>query len=190
MAGEHEVHLYIHDEPLQGSPVAFTVLPNKPDPAFCKLSPPAEPHLFTESSHSLHLATSDKFGNECTTGGLTLATRLQLVKQTSRDQTALVPSNHTVGWEDNGDGTYRIDVSLSIPCTLKLVLNIDKNLPALAGELPPLVMQFFEKPEVPTRTPLHSPRARARPRVLSRALRVCTCRSPWRSTCRRRARPR
>ena len=90
------------------------------------------------------LRTYDKYGNHCWVGGHKFGTRLQLIKQSVHDQTALVPQNHTLESEDLGDGTYHIKVTLNFPCSVKLFANLDKNLPASAGELPPLTLNFVK----------------------------------------------
>jgi len=143
-AGEHAVHVLLNGAPIQGSPVTFVVLPSKPDAAWCKLLSPEEATLWTDRSYTFTLKTFDRFGNECRVGGLTLSTRLSLVKQNARDQTSLVPANHSNSWEDNSDGTYAIHITLNIACTVRLILNIDKNLQAGSGELPPLALTFAD----------------------------------------------
>ncbi len=142
MAGEHAVHILLYNTPIRGSPVTFTVQPSKPDPGCCKLLSPEDAILWTDRSYRFTLKTYDRFGNECKLGGLTISNRLQLVKQSARDQTSLVPSNHSMTWDDNADGTYTVLLTLNIPCTVKLIVNVDKNLQAGAGELPPLSLTF------------------------------------------------
>jgi len=146
-AGEHEVHILLHSTPIQGSPVTFTVLPSKPDPPMCKLLLPEDETLWTDQPYIFTLKTYDKFGNECKVGGLSISNRLQLVKQSARDQTSLVPSNHSNSWEDNSDGSYSIRIVLNLPCTVKLIVNIDKNLQAGTGELPPHSLTFNDANE-------------------------------------------
>ena len=70
----------------------------------------------------------------------------QLMKQGVHDQTALVPSNHSCAWEDDGNGSFSVNITLNIACTLKLFVNMDKNLPQAAGELPPVQLQFIKNP--------------------------------------------
>ena len=67
-----------------------------------------------------------------------------MLKQSPHDQTALVPQNHSIVFEDNGDGSYHIVVTLLFACIVKLFVNLDKNLPGGAGELPPLTLAFVK----------------------------------------------
>ena len=147
VAGAHSVHIVLNGEQIKGSPVAFSVLPDKPDPSFCKLRPPEGETLYAHTAYSCLLKTFDKFNNECKVGGLTVSARLQLIKQGVHDQTALVPSNHSLGTEDHGDGTYSINLTLSLGqpyFAVKLFVNMDKNLPGQGGELPSLHLQFHQ----------------------------------------------
>ena len=66
------------------------------------------------------------------------------MKQNARDQTSLVPSNHKLTWDDNQDGTYAIIVTLNIPCTVRLIVNVDKNMQAGMGELPAVSLAFLD----------------------------------------------
>ena len=90
VSGEHQVHIMIGDTPIRGSPVTFTVLPDKPDPERCKLFPPEEPTLVLDTPYASLLRTYDKYGNACIVGGHKFGTRLQLVKQSL--PTALTPA--------------------------------------------------------------------------------------------------
>ena len=146
-AGEHLVNILLNGLPIKGSPVPFSVEPDKPDPPTCKLFGPDSKVLYLNQPYSCLLKTCDKFGNDCTVGGLQLANRLMVIKQSVNDQTTLVPSNHTFGWEDLGDGTYSITVVLKITCALRLFVDIDKNLPGQSGELPPVLLTFVPTPE-------------------------------------------
>ena len=146
MAGHHEVDIVLDGDSVKGAPVTFVVEPDKPDPQFCKLSAPDDPIMYNNTSYTCKLKTFDKFNNECRVGGLSLSTRLQLMKQGVHDQTALVPSNHSCTWEDNGNGSYSVHMTLNILCTVKLFINMDKNLPAAGGELPPVQLQFIKNP--------------------------------------------
>ena len=147
-SGNHFVHLLIGGTAIKGSPVTFRVQPDKPDPQSCKLTGPlhVEPDevLGVDRQYTCLLRTYDKYGNHCWVGGHKFGTRLQLIKQSVHDQTALVPQNHTLESEDLGDGTYHIHVTLNFPCSVKLFANLDKNLPASAGELPPLTLNFVK----------------------------------------------
>ena len=146
IAGQHEVEILLDGKPVKGSPVRFSVEPDKAEPTFCKLTAPSQPILYTNVMYICKLKTYDKFNNACKSGGLALSTRLQLMKQGVHDQTALVPSNHSCAWEDDGNGSYSVNITLNIACTLKLFVNMDKNLPQAAGELPPVQLQFIKNP--------------------------------------------
>jgi len=143
-AGEHAVHILLHGKPIRGSPVTFSVQPSKPDPGFCKILSPDDTTFWTNRSYCFTLKTYDRFGNECKLGGLAISNRLALVKQNARDQTSLVPSNHKLSWDDNQDGTYAILVILNIPCTVRLIVNVDKNMQAGMGELPAVSLAFLD----------------------------------------------
>jgi hypothetical protein len=80
-----------------------------------------------------------------------VAGRLQLVKQhqtqasvnmSDRDMIVLQASNHTVTITDQQDGTYHVHVAMAIATTVKLFVNMDKDLPGNAGELPPVQLTF------------------------------------------------
>merc|ERR1711871_1460517 len=135
----------------------FKVLPDKPDPAFCKLSPPPEPQLYTHTPYACTLKTYDKFNNECKSGGLTLSHRLQVVKQGVHDQTTLVPSNHSCECKDNNDGTYSIHMEMKVLCAVKLFINMDKNLPAGGGELPSIHLPFLKNSDEEPKESVNSP---------------------------------
>ena len=88
---------------------------------------------------------SDKFGNACKSGGLRVAGRLQLVKHVSDNtNTILMPNNHSVTVDDQEDGTYLVRVATLLSATVKLIVNMDKDLPATTGELPPLTLTFVK----------------------------------------------
>jgi hypothetical protein len=168
VAGDHHIILQIGGVPIKGSPVSFRVQPDKPDPQSCKLSGPLQVEaeceeeergvLAVDKAYTCLLRTYDKYGNHCWVGGHKFGTRLQLIKQNAHDQTALVPQNHTLESEDLSDGTYHIHVTLNFPCSVKLFANLDKNLPAMAGELPPLTLNFVKVDGITGVTP--SERAR------------------------------
>lgn len=95
------------------------------------------------------LQAYDKFGNACRTGGLRVAGRLVLVKQhdTVPNQSAniiLMPNNHSVTVEDQDDGTYHVHVATVLAATVKLFVNMDKDLPANSGELAPVSLTFVK----------------------------------------------
>ena len=63
--------------------------------------------------------------------------------------TVLMPNNHNVSVDDCGDGTYSVTIQIKIAATVKLTVNLDKNLPANGGELPSLTLSFVKPPEAP-----------------------------------------
>ena len=81
-------------------------------------------------------------------GGLAVSTRLQLIKSGVHDLTTLMPNNNTVDIEDLSDGSYLVKVTLiKITATVKVFVNMDKNIPANGGELPPVQLTFEPPPE-------------------------------------------
>ena len=44
--------------------------------------------------------------------------------------------------EDLEDGTYAVKLAVQMACTIRLVVNMDKDLPGSTGELPPLQLSF------------------------------------------------
>jgi len=146
-SGLHEVHILLNRTPIRGSPVTVDVATALPDVKSAKLFPPTEPALYSNSTYAIVLKTYDRFGNAIRTGGLAVATRLQIVKAAANDLTTLVPNNHSVEIEDNEDGTYHINVSLiNLAATVKAVINMDKNIPASGGELPAVQLTFVNNP--------------------------------------------
>jgi len=148
VAGVHRIHICLGELPILGSPLSFFVQPDRPEPSLCKLYPPQDP-LYSEVSHTFVLITFDRYLNKCLEGGLVLTSRLQLIKQSVHDQTALTPMNHSLVVEDRADGTYHIVISAQMVCSLRLVINLDKNLPNNGGELPGLTVHFVADPERP-----------------------------------------
>ena len=109
----------------------FDVASAVPDVKSAKLSAPTESILYANIPYTIVLETFDRFGNAIPHGGLSVATRLQIVKNSANDLTTLVPNNHTYEVVDNEDGTYHISVSLiKLAATVKVFVNMDKNLPA------------------------------------------------------------
>jgi hypothetical protein len=146
--GQHEAHITLFGEHIKGSPVDFEVLAARAEPGNCKLVMPKEPILFCNIPAVVTLQTYDKYGNPGHKGGLSTAARLQLVKQSLHDPTQLMPNNHTLETIDNGDGTYAVFVTVfKIAATLKLIVNMDKNLPAAGGELPAVTLNFVKDEE-------------------------------------------
>ena len=95
------------------------------------------------------LHTCDKFGNPCTTGGLRIAGRLQLVKQSATENTVLMQNNHAVTVEDKQNGTYAVYVAIMMSAVVKLTVNMDKDMPGSTGELPPLQLAFVKPSSAP-----------------------------------------
>ena len=92
-------------------------------------------------------------------GGLPATCRLQLIKSGVHDLTTLMPNNHTVDVEDMQDGTYHVKVMLiKITATVKVIVNMDKNIPAGGGELPPVQLTFLP-PEGSEGAPAAAPAA-------------------------------
>ena len=146
--GKHELHVLLGGEPVVGSPILFQVIANAAEPATTKLLLPENADaLEADYDHPsvVTLKTYDKYGNPCSTGGLLATGRLSLIKKDAADQTLLMPNNHSVTIEDMHDGTYAIRVAIKMAATVKLIVNMDKNMPAGAGELPPAQLNFIEK---------------------------------------------
>jgi len=155
-AGEHEVHLLLDGAQIKGSPVCFSVEPAAPEVKMSKVELPPEPQpLYSNQTYTLVLKTYDRFGNRMRTGGLPVAGRLQLIKQGVHDLTTLMPNNHSIEVVDNDDGSYDVRVTLiKIASTVKAFVNMDKNIPAQGGELPPVQLVFIpEDGEKPTGAP-------------------------------------
>ena len=143
-AGEHELHIQLHSRPIRGSPVRFHVETAVAEAKVCKLTPPPETVLYSSTTTTVLLKTYDRFGNAMQTGGLPVSCRLQLIKSGVHDLTTLMPNNNTVEIEDNQDGTYNVNVTLiKIAATVKVIVNMDKNIPAAGGELPPVQLTFI-----------------------------------------------
>ena len=53
-------------------------------------------------------------------------------------------SNHSVTVEDLQDGTYAVRVAILMAATVRLTVNVDKNIAASGGELPPVTLNFVE----------------------------------------------
>jgi len=152
LRGPHSVHITLDGESIKGSPIEFDVLPAHAEPGMCKLVMPTEKVLYANTTATVLLETYDKFGNPSDSGGLATAARLQLQKQGVHDQTMLMPNNHTLETVDNGDGTYAVNITLiKIAATLKLIVNMDKNLPAAGGELPAVMLNFVKDEEAEKR---------------------------------------
>lgn len=146
-AGTHAFHVMLAGVAIVGSPVSFDVLPATPDTQMSKL-------LLPEHSDALDadydrpsiviLKTYDKYGNPCKTGGLLPNGRLTLIKKDASDQTLLMPNNHSVIVEDKMDGTYEVRVAIRMMATVKLTVNMDKNMPGGTGEMPAEVLHFTQ----------------------------------------------
>jgi hypothetical protein len=72
------------------------------------------------------------------------SSRLTLIKQSTNDITILSPSNHSVTVDDLNDGTYAVKVALAMAATVKLTVNMDKEMPGTTGELPPVQLTFVQ----------------------------------------------
>ena len=146
-SGDHQVHIRLNNEPIMNSPVIFVVHESTAEVKMCTLAPPSESPLYSSSTYTILLKTFDRFGNAMSKGGLPVAHRLQLIKSGVHDLTTLMPNNNTVEVVDNNDGTYEVQVSLiKITATVKVIVNMDKNIPAAGGELPPIQLTFV-RPE-------------------------------------------
>ena len=148
LAGTHQMYIKLDGQHIIGSPLSFYVQPDRPEPTLCKLHPPPDP-LYPDLPHVFTLVTFDRFHNKCVTGGLILTNRLQIVKQNVHDQTALMPNNHSFVTVDQGDGTYHLILQTTMPCSLRLMVNLDKNLGNNSGELPGLMVQVVPDLERP-----------------------------------------
>lgn len=129
-AGEHHVHIRLHGQAIQGSPVVFKVHESTADVKMCQLTAPPEFPLYSSNTYTIVLKTFDRFNNPMSHGGLPVVGRLQLIKSGVHDLTTLMPNNNTVDVEDLGDGTYHIKVALiKITATVKVIVNMDKSTP-------------------------------------------------------------
>ena len=143
-AGPHEVHLNLNGKPIRGSPVRFEVATSTPDVRTARLTPPTETTLYSSRTYKVLLKTFDRFNNPITLGGLQVGARLQLIKSSVHDLTTLVATNHKIEIEDNSDGTYNVLITvMKIAVTVKLIVNMDKNIPASGGELPAVQLVFL-----------------------------------------------
>ena len=150
LAGAHQIHIKLDGDPIVGSPIEFEVHGGGPDPHYSKLVPPENFEALTpdfENPTIVILATFDKFGNPCTSGGLVPTSRLSLVKQSASDQTLLMANNHSVSVDDLHNGTYAVKVLIKMACMVKLIVNMDKNIPAGGGELPAATLTFVSTGE-------------------------------------------
>ena len=139
------MHVLLNGAPIVGSPVSFAVYPSAPAPQHSALVPPEIVDNCVadlESPTTVMLTTCDKFGNRCDTGGLRVAGRLNLIKQSLNDITILSPSNHSVTVDDLQDGTYAVRVAVMMAATVRLTVNMDKDMQGTTGELPPMQLTF------------------------------------------------
>jgi len=141
-AGKHEVHVRLYNTPIRGSPVLFTVQSAVPEVKNARAYPPEESPLYCDTTYNIVLKTFDRFNNPIPHGGLPVGGRMQLMKNNAHDLTTLIPANHSIEIEDNDNGTYNIIVRLAISATVKVIVNMDKNIPASGGELPALQLVF------------------------------------------------
>ena len=148
LSGMHELHVLLHGVPIRGSPVSFETVAASPDPTYSKLLPPATETCIAsfEEPTTIEFHTFDRFNNACTRGGLLVTGRLQLVKQIKREGESnqlLMPNNHSVTVEDRGDGTYAVRILIKMMATVRLYVQMDKNL-GQAGELGPVLLTFTD----------------------------------------------
>ena len=143
-AGEHCVRLKLNGHEISGSPVIFNVEPAEAEVKQCKLIPPSEPVLYSNKMATIVLKTYDRFGNPLTKGGLVGSARLQLVKSGVSDLTTLMANNNSVEVVDQNNGEYHVNVTLiKIAATVRVITNMDKNIPAGGGELAPVQLSFI-----------------------------------------------
>ena len=67
--GFYSMAILLDEKPIRGSPVRFEVLAGTPDVKTSKLVLPEAP-LFPQTEYDLLIVSVDKYGNECTAGGL------------------------------------------------------------------------------------------------------------------------
>lgn len=147
LSGKHAMHVMLGGVSISGSPVAFEVYASAVDPTLCKLLPPENGSFDSlvadyDKPNEIILRTYDRFGNPCTTGGLNPTGKLMLLKNPV-DNTILMPNNHFVNALDRKDGTYAINVGMAFTSTVRLQVNLDKNVQN--GDLPPLVLKYTKK---------------------------------------------
>ena len=53
-----------------------------------------------------------------------------------------MPNNHSVTIEDLHNGTYEVHVAITMTAAVKLIVNMDKDLPGATGELLPVQLGF------------------------------------------------
>ena len=124
---QHSAHVLLGGVPINGTPAPFEVKSAAPVPLQSRLVPPPNAEQLVadlEAPTVILLHTCDKYGNACSTGGLRIAGRLNLVKQNANDITILTPSNNHVGVDDLGDGSYAVKVGLLMGCSVKLIVNV------------------------------------------------------------------
>jgi hypothetical protein len=155
-SGRHEVHVLLDGEPIRHSPAVFEVVADKATPQNSRLVPPPNADRLVvdfERPSIVELRTHDRFGNPCSSGGLRVSGRLTLVKQGHSDNTILMPNNHSVTVDDRGDGTYAVKVAIMMAATVKLIVNMDKDLPGASGELPVVQIAFANPNEAAAAAP-------------------------------------
>ena len=114
-----------------------------PEVKNAKTFPPSSAPLYSDRTYTILLKTFDRFNNPIRHGGLAVSARMQLIKNNVHDLTTLMPNNNTVEIVDYNDGSYGVQVSLiKIAATVKVIVNMDKNIPAGGGELPPVQLTF------------------------------------------------
>lgn len=150
-AGTHQVQITLNGTPIRGSPVKFDVSAASADVKSAQLSAPVESPLYSNHVYSVVLKTFDRFHNPVSHGGLAVVSRLQWIKSGVHDLTTLMATNHSVEVEDNEDGTYSVHVKLvKISGQVRVFVNMDKNIPASGGELPPVTLAFLPDTDAST----------------------------------------
>ena len=146
-SGTYEFAVELGGVPIVNSPIQFAVEPSAPVPQHSKLVPPENAEALRadlEAPSVVMLHTYDRYGNRCIVGGLRVAGRLAIVKQSQSDNTVLQPNNNSLNVVDNGDGTYSILVAVMMTSTVKLIVNMDKDMPGTTGEMPPVQLSFVK----------------------------------------------
>lgn len=146
-SGTYEFAVELGGVPIVNSPIQFAVEPSAPVPQHSKLVPPENAEALRadlEAPSAVMLHTYDRYGNRCIVGGLRVAGRLAIVKQSQSDNTVLQPNNNSLNVVDNGDGTYSILVAVMMTSTVKLIVNMDKDMPGTTGEMPPVQLSFVK----------------------------------------------
>ena len=163
-SGTYLIHVSLHGVDIKNSPISFVAEPAAPHPPLTEVAVPetadAHPAGDDVSPATVMLRTRDKHGNECKGGGLRIQGKLVLIKNGDEGaNTILMPSNHSINIEDRGDGKYLMHVTVNFSSTVKLIVNMDKDLPGTSGELPPIQLVFVDERSRDRRQPRERPGA-------------------------------